>query len=71
MLQHFFEIAKNLVKSPIKDKSGQSVYVDEYLGRKDSIDRKQISIIFDRISRRMKNANSSASVEQWMEILEQ
>jgi len=71
MLQHFFERAKDLVKSPIKDKSGQSVYVDEYLGRKDSIDRKQISIILDRISRRMKNANSSASVEQWMEILGQ
>jgi len=71
MLQHFFESAKNLVKSPIKDKSGQSVYVDEYLGRKSSIERKQISIILDRISRRMKNANSSASVEQWMEILGQ
>jgi hypothetical protein len=71
MLQHFFESAKGSVKSPIKDKSGQSVYVDEYLGRKDSIDRKQISIILDRISRRMKNANSSASVEQWMEILGQ
>ncbi len=70
MLQHFFESAKYLVKSPIKDKSGQSVYVDEYLGRKNSIDRKQISIILDRISRRMKNANSSASVEQWMEILD-
>ena len=69
MLQHFFESAKVLVKSPIKDKSGQSVYVDEYLGRKNSIERKQISIILDRISRRMKNANSSASVEQWMEIL--
>lgn len=71
MLQHFFESAKNLVKSPIKDKSGQSVNVDEYLGRKSSIERKQISIILDRISRRMKNANSSASVEQWMEILGQ
>jgi len=71
MLQYFFESAKNLVKSPIKDKSGQSVYVDEYLGRKSSIERKQISIILDRISRRMKNANSSASVEQWMEILGQ
>ncbi len=69
MLQHFFESAKDLVKSPIKDKSGQSVYVDEYLGRKNSNERKQISIILDRISRRMKNANSSASVEQWMEIL--
>ena len=71
MLQHFFESAKDFVKSPIKDKSGQSVYVDEYLGRKNSIERKQISIILDRISRRMKNANSSASVEQWMEILGQ
>jgi len=69
MLQHFFESAKDFVKSPIKDKSGQSVYVDEYLGRKNSNERKQISIILDRISRRMKNANSSASVEQWMEIL--
>lgn len=71
MLQHFFESAKDLVKSPIKDKSGQSVNVDGYLGRKNSIGRKQISIILDRISRRMKNANSSASVEQWMEILGQ
>jgi len=71
MLQHFFESAKNLVKSPIKDKSGQSVNVDGYLGRKNSTERKQISIILDRISRRMKNANSSASVEQWMEILGQ
>lgn len=71
MLQHFFESAKDFVKSPIKDKSSQSVYVDEYLGRKNSIERKQISIILDRISRRMKNASSSASVEQWMEILGQ
>jgi len=71
MLQHFFESAKNLVKSTIKDKSGQSVNVDGYLGRNNSIERKQISIILDRISRRMKNANSSASVEQWMEILGQ
>ncbi len=71
MLQHFFEKAKDLVKSPIKDKSGQSVNVDEYLGRKNNINRKQISLILDRISRRMKNANSSASVDQWMEILGQ
>jgi len=71
MLQHFFVSAKDLVKSPIKDKSGQSVNVDGYLGRKNSIERKQVSIILERISRRMKNANSSASVEQWMEILGQ
>jgi len=71
MLQHFFEKAKDLVKSPIKDKSGQSVNVDEYLGRKNSLARRQISIVLTRISRRMKNANSSASIDQWMEILGQ
>ena len=71
MLECFFEKAKDLVKSPIRDKSGESVNVDDYLGRKDSEKRKLISVSLGRVSRRMKNANASSSVDEWLDILGQ
>jgi hypothetical protein len=36
MLLHFCREATNLVKSPIQDKTGQSLHVDDYLGVKNS-----------------------------------
>lgn len=71
MLQHFFEQGKELVKSPIKDKTGQSVHVDDYLGPNNSKIRRAISYILDRVSRKMKNADGSGSLESWQEILEE
>ena len=37
MLRHFFETAPQFVTDPIKDASGQSIHVDEYLGRENSL----------------------------------
>ena len=68
MLVHLFDRARTLVLSPIKDRSGQSVHVDEYLGPANSGDRKAVSAVLDRVSRRMKNADVQHSKEQWMEL---
>jgi hypothetical protein len=68
MLVHLFDRARTLVLSPIKDRSGQSVHVDEYLGPTNSKDRKAASAVLDRVSRRMKNADVQHSKEQWMEL---
>jgi len=68
MLVHLFDRARTLVLSPIKDRSGQSVHVDEYLGPTNSKDRKAVSAVLDRVSRRMKNADVQHSKEQWMEL---
>jgi hypothetical protein len=68
MLVHLFDRSRTLVLSPIKDRTGQSVHVDDYLGPANSEDRKAVSAVLDRVSRRMKNADVLRSKEQWMEL---
>jgi hypothetical protein len=65
MLPVLFERAKDLVLSPIEDKSGQSIHVDEYLGPANSEQRQVASHLLGRIARRMKNATASGSIAQW------
>jgi hypothetical protein len=67
MLEHFFDRSRALVLSPIKDKTGQSVHVDTYLGGTNSSNRKEVSAALDRIYRRMKNADAARSEDQWLE----
>ena len=69
MLRYFFENAKDVVKSPIKDETRQSIQVDDYLGPENSDKRFRISYALDRIGRRMKNADELGSVEEWELIL--
>lgn len=69
MLKYFFEKAKNDVRSPIKDKTGQSIHVDDYLGAEDSRARMRISYTLDRVHRKMKNADELESIEEWDAIL--
>jgi hypothetical protein len=65
MLPEFFERARELVKAPIKDSTGQSVHVDEYLGPSNSPARLALSHVLDRIARRMRNASAAGSADQW------
>jgi hypothetical protein len=65
MLPAFFERAKELVLSPIRDKSGQSVHVDAYLGAANSEARQTMSHVFGRLERRMRNATAASSTDQW------
>lgn len=69
MLRYFFEKAKDVVKSPIEDKTNQSIHVDDYIGPKDSPERMRISYTLDRIARKMKNADEVGSSEEWESIL--
>ena len=65
MLPVFFERARELVLSPIRDATGQSVHVDEYLGPANSPERVAISHVMSRIARRMRNATAAGSTGQW------
>ena len=69
MLVQFFAKAKELVASPIKDSTGQSVNVDDYLGGPASEARKRRKFMLERIEKRMRNANVMGSISVWQSIL--
>lgn len=69
MLKHFFGEASKIVKQPISDSTGQSVHVDGYLGQANSLERKIVSDSFNRVQRRLKNADNFGSVEEWKKAL--
>ena len=70
MVRHFFEKASDQVKQPIKDSSGQSVHVDEYLGEENSLERRTVADALGRIARRIRNADGAGSPESWKELFE-
>ena len=70
MLRHFFEHAPDHVITPIKDSSGQSVYVDEYLGTANSLERRIAADTLGRIGRKIRNADGAGSLNLWKELFE-
>lgn len=68
MLPHFFEAAKHLVLRGIRDVSGQSRHVDEYLGADNSEMRQQVSHVLGGITKRMRTASAARSKGQWEEL---
>jgi hypothetical protein len=71
MVEHFIGFAAERVLNPIRDRTGQSLHVDEYAGAKGSESRKLMAQNLDRVWRRMKNANATHSREKWTELLGQ
>ena len=69
MVAHFFDRAPELVKSPIVDRSGQSVYVDEYLGAANSQERRVVSHALQRLQRKLQNADASKNMDAWAELV--
>lgn len=69
MVSHFFDRAAELVRTPISDRSGQSVHVDEYLGTANSQQRRAASQALQRVQRKIQNADASKSVESWGDIV--
>jgi hypothetical protein len=70
MLKEFFKLASNTVLSPIKDKTGQSFYVDDYLGNANSQERQIISGALNRVYKRLSNADNAQSITIWEDIFE-
>ncbi len=69
LITRFFSKAKDFVLSPIKDKSKQSLHVDDYLGSKNSDARKSISHQLDIVCRKIRSADNTNSISLWKEIL--
>jgi hypothetical protein len=61
----FFKESSNLVKNPIKDTTGQTFYVDEYLGNKQSVNRMIAADALERVSRRIDIAESGCQKDIW------
>jgi CRISPR/Cas system-associated exonuclease Cas4 (RecB family) len=68
MLEHYFQQASLLVQQPIRDRTGQSVHVDDYLGAPNSLERQLVSDAFSRVYRRMNNADNAGSIDQWHKL---
>jgi len=69
MLKHFFTESSKRILEPIKDNTGQSVHVDDYLGERNSVSRQIISDSFAQLVRKMKNADGSTQIEIWKSLL--
>lgn len=69
MLEYFFDKAQDLVLKHVKDKTGQSLNVDDYLGPENSTSRQAVSTEMNRISRRMKNANAARLSSEWLRTI--
>lgn len=70
MVEHLIGFSSERVLSPIRDKTGQSLHVDEYAGSRGSERRRLMAQSLDRVWRRIKNANGAHSRDKWLEILD-
>jgi len=68
MLPFLFERAKDIVLSPIRDSTGQSIHVDEYLGPEGSEARMSVSHLLGNLAKRMRNSSAAKSEDQWKAV---
>lgn len=69
MIKYFYQEASEKIKSPIKDKTNQSVHVDDYLYDKNSPQRFRMSYILSNTYKTIKSADDMKSVDSWNDIL--
>ena len=69
MVKHLFKQAEVLVRTPIVDQTGQSLHVDEHLGKTGSPQRQLVSHALQRVSRKLQNADASRNIEAWSEMV--
>ncbi len=67
LVERFFDSAKSAVMTPIKDPTGQSKAVDEYLGSRNSDARKKMSAAFGTILGKLQSAKSARA---WKKLIE-
>lgn len=68
MLKYYFTEGAQRVLQPIKDRTGQSVHVDDNLGGENSLERRIVSDAFSRVARRMNNADAAGRSEDWKNL---
>lgn len=70
MVRHLCNYIADNVKNPIKDSTGQSIHVDDYLGATNSIKRQRIMKSYERVINRINIAERKFSVDDFKEIIE-
>lgn len=68
LVSEFFLKSSVLVQKPIKDVTGQSPFVDEYLGKKDSFERFMAADNLERTYRQIELANAGRMKNIWNEL---
>jgi len=69
MLKHFVKFASNALKHQIDDVSGQSDYVDGYLGNLHSFKRRKVGLALKNLSDKIQRADDEGSIEKWKDII--
>ncbi len=67
LLLHILDEASRIVLKPIKDVTGQSQHVDDYLGAAGSIKRR---IVADALAGQLRRLNAATSIAQWKQLFE-
>lgn len=68
LISQFFERSAKLVQKPIRDVTGQSLFVDEYLGKKESFERFMAADNLERTYRQIELANTGRIKNIWEEL---
>jgi SAM-dependent methyltransferase len=69
MLHHLCRSAAERVRTPIKDRTGQSLHVDDYLGPQGSRERLAISTRLERLAKRLEDADRRRDSDEWRQLL--
>jgi len=69
LLYKFFKEAPAKVRKPIKDQTGQTVHIDEYLGPQNNVRRLLVADSLERISRKLDLADGAFLQSTWSELL--
>ena len=64
MLIHLLGHSIETVMSPITDSTGQSIYVDEYLGQADSVPRRRASTYFGQMRAKVRSCSTRAEFDE-------
>ncbi|MGI8405997.1 MAG: CBASS oligonucleotide cyclase [Thermomicrobiales bacterium] len=70
MLHHLCRSAANLVQNPIRDRTGQSLHVDDYLGAVGSQTRRAMAAHLERLTKRIESANRANDADAWQEFFD-
>lgn len=69
MVEHFIRYSKGAVLTPVKDSTGQSIHVDDYLGESNSIERRRVSNSLRILEKKISKANNSIDQDIWKELI--